>query len=73
MHSTGFIWGVGRQTLEHDAAALGLHMGAHELRAVRLQTVPDDHQLLADRRLQGFEKFDDLRALDRACPQGETW
>ncbi len=37
--------GVGRQTLEHDAATLGLHMGAHELRAVGLQTVPDDQQL----------------------------
>ena len=51
---------VGRpQTLAHDAATLGFHMGAHVLRVVGLQTVPDDQQLLADRRLQGLEEFDD--------------
>ena len=43
--------GVSRQTLKHDVATLGLHMGAHELGAVGLQTVPDDQQLLADRPL----------------------
>ena len=64
--------GVGRQTLEHDAATLGFHMGAHEVRAVRLQTVPDDQQLFADRRLQSFEKFDDLGALDRAIEQAKV-
>src|SRR6185437_4278638 len=64
--------GVGRQTLEHDVAPLGLHVGAHELRAVGLQTVPDDQQLFADRRLQGFEKFDDLGALDRAVEQAKV-
>ena len=63
---------VGRQTLEHDAATLRLHMGAHELRAVGLQAVPDDQQLLADRPLQGLEKFDDLRARECAkfCVRG---
>jgi hypothetical protein len=47
-------------------------MGAHEVRAVRLQTVPDDQQLFADRRLQSFEKFDDLGALDRAIEQAKV-
>ena len=53
-------------------AALGLHTAAHELRAVGLQADPDDQQLLADRRLQGFEKFDDLEALDRAVEQAKV-
>jgi hypothetical protein len=47
-------------------------MGAHELRAVGLQTIPDDQQLLADRRLQGFEKLGDLRTLDRAVEQAKV-
>jgi hypothetical protein len=32
---------------------------------MRLQAVPDDQQLLADRALQCLEELDDLRALDR--------
>ena len=68
--------GNARGTSLHRAqippATLGLHMGAHELRAVGLQTVSDDQQLLADRRPQGFKKFDDLGALDRAVEQAKV-
>ena len=39
---------------------------------MRLQTIPDDQQLLADRGLQGFEELDDLRTLDRAIEQAEV-
>ena len=66
------LWGMGRQALEHNAATLRLHMGAHALAGVGLQAVPDDQQFLADRRLKGLEKFDDLRAPDRAVGQAKV-
>ena len=63
---------VGRRVVDHDLPALGLDVRFHELRAVRLQAIPDDEQLLADRGLQGFEELDDLRTLDRAVEQTEV-
>src|SRR6202142_870502 len=62
---------VGRHIVDCDFPALGLDVRLHELRAVRLQTIPDDEELLADRGLQGFEELDDLRTLDRAVEQAE--
>jgi len=41
-------------------------------RAMRLQAVPEDQQLLADRCLQGFEELNDLRALDRAGEEAKV-
>jgi hypothetical protein len=62
---------VGRQIVDCDLPALGLDVRLHELRAVRLQTIPDDEEPLADRGLQGFEELDDLWTLDRAVEQSE--
>ena len=42
------------QVVDHDLAVLGLDMRAYEFGAMRLQPIPDDQQLLADRGLQGF-------------------
>jgi hypothetical protein len=63
---------VSGQVVDHDLAVLGFDMRAYELRAMRLQTIPDDQQLLADNGLQGFEELDDLRTLDRAIEQPEV-
>ncbi len=67
MHSTGFMsraWA--RKVVDHDPTVLRVEMGTYELRAARLQPVPDDEPLVGDRGLQGLEELDDLRASDRA-------
>src|SRR5271156_5472405 len=46
---------VSRQELQGDSPVLGIDVLANELRAVRLQAVPDDQQLLLDGRLQHLE------------------
>ena len=63
---------VGWQVVDHDLAALGFDMRAYELRAMRLQTIPDDEPHPGDTGLQGFEELDDLRTLDRTIEQPET-
>src|SRR5271155_942075 len=62
---------VGRQVVDRDLPALSLDVRLHELRAVGLQAIPYDEQLLANRGLQRFEELDDLGALDRAVEQSE--
>src|SRR5277367_2791854 len=63
---------VSGQVVDHDLTALGFHMCSHEFRAMGLQAIPDDQQLLPDRGLQGFEELDDLRTLDRAGEHSEV-
>src|SRR5579863_4818833 len=57
---------VGRQILQSDAAVESIQVLLDQPRTVRLQAIPDDQQLLADRPLQGLEELHHLRALDRA-------
>src|ERR1700677_2064782 len=63
---------VRRQVVDGDLPVLSLDMRLHELRAVALQTIPDDEQLLANRGLQSFEELDDLRTPYRAVEQSEV-
>src|ERR1700722_4635556 len=56
---------IGRQMLQGDATVEALDVFFDQPRAMRLQAVPDDQKLLADRGLQGLEELNDLRALDR--------
>src|SRR5579863_116303 len=63
---------VGRQVLKEDATVLGLQIVFDHSRAVRLQSVPHDQQLLADRRLQRLQELDDLRALDRTFEEAKV-
>src|SRR5216684_1706984 len=63
---------VRRQVVYRDLPTLSLHMRLHELRAVGLQAIPYDEQLLANRGLQSFEELDDLRTLNRAVEQSEV-
>src|SRR6266700_50129 len=60
------------QVVDRELPTLSLDMRLHELRAVGLQSIPDDEQFLADRGLQGFEKLDDLWTLNRAVEQSEV-
>ncbi len=57
---------IGAQELQIDATALCFNILAHEPGAVRLQPIPDDQQLLADRGLERLKEFDDLRRADRS-------
>ena len=63
---------VGGQLVDQDLAVLSLYACTYELRAVCVQSVPDDQQLFSDRALQGFEKLDDLWTLDRTVEQSEV-
>jgi hypothetical protein len=63
---------VSGQVVNHDLAMLSFDMCPHEFGAMRLQSVPDDQQLLADCGLQSFEELHDLRTLDRAVEQPEV-
>jgi hypothetical protein len=48
---------IGGQELKGDMSPLRFDVLAHEDEAMRLQAVPNDQQLLADRRLQYLEEF----------------
>src|SRR6267378_2830400 len=47
---------VGRQILQGDAAVESVEILLNQRRAMCLQAIPDDQQLLADGRLQGLEE-----------------
>ena len=63
---------VGGQVVDQDLVVLSLDACTYELRAVRVQSNPDDEQRFADRALRGFEKLDDLWTLDRTGEQSEV-
>src|ERR1700678_1144181 len=63
---------VGRQMLKSDAPVQALDVLFDQPRAMRLQAVPDDQQLLADRLLQRFEELNDLGALDRTGEESKV-
>src|SRR5438270_12721070 len=57
---------VGRQILQGDAAVESVEVLLNQPRAMRLQAIPHDQQLLADGPLQGLEELHHLQALDRS-------
>jgi hypothetical protein len=60
------------QILQGDRPALALDILAYQIGAVRLQSIPDDQQLLADRGRECLQELGDLRTLDRAGEQAEV-
>jgi hypothetical protein len=56
---------VGRQILQGDAAVESVEVLLNQPRAMRLQAIPHDQQLLADGPLQGLEELEIQR--DRVC------
>jgi hypothetical protein len=65
MYSTVQLRTVGGQILQRDLAALRFDVVSEQSRAMRLQTIPDNQELAAERGLQCLEELDDLWALDR--------
>src|SRR5277367_1433385 len=63
---------VGRQLLDLNGAVQGLQVLAHEHRAMRSQSVPDDQQRLADLLAEGVQELDDLWPLDGAGKESEV-
>src|SRR5450755_93091 len=63
---------VGRQLLDLNGAVQGLQVFAHERRAMRSQSVPNDQQWLADLLAEGMKELDDLRPLDGAGKEPEV-
>jgi len=63
---------VGRKSLQHDAIAERLDIGAHQPAAMRRQAVPDDQQLALDLPRQRLQVLDQLRRLDRAMEEAEV-
>jgi len=63
---------IGRRLLDLDGAVQCFQVIAHESRAMRRQSVPDDQQRLADLLAEGMQELDDLRALDGAWKQPEV-
>src|SRR6185437_5426269 len=63
---------VRRQMFQGDAPVEALEVFFDQPRAMRLQAVPDDQQLLADRCLQGLEELDDLGAFDRTGEEAKV-
>lgn len=61
--------GVRRQILQCNGAALAFDVLVYALGAMRLQTIPDDQQLFADRGLQDFQE---LNHLGRANAGGKS-
>jgi hypothetical protein len=60
------------QILQADTPALRFDVFFDEPRAMRLQAIPDDQQLLANRRLQCFQELNDLRVLDGTGEESEV-
>ena len=63
---------VGREVPERDSAGLWHEVLADKLRAMSLQAIPDDQQLLADRRLQCLHELEHLGRADRAGVEAEV-
>src|SRR2546421_267370 len=63
---------VGRQILQGDAAVESVEVLLDQPRAMRLQAIPHDQQLLADAPLQGLEELHHLRALDRSGKEAKV-
>ncbi|KQB56459.1 hypothetical protein AE621_26030 [Acidovorax sp. SD340] len=60
---------VRRKERHLDITTYAVQMAAHELAAMRLQTVPDDQQRPLQVRPQRLEELDMLLVLDRALVQ----
>lgn len=58
--------GVGREPFELDGAVGRVDVIAHQMAAVRRESVPDDEQLALKLGAQLLEEGDDLRSTDRA-------
>lgn len=63
---------VGRQLLDLNGSVQGLQVLAHESRAMRGQSVPDDQQRFADLLTEGVQELDDLWPLDGAGKESEV-
>src|SRR5215469_4099620 len=63
---------IGRQIFQGDASVEALEVLLHQPRAVRLQPIPNDEQLLADRRREGLQELHHLWALDRAGEESKV-
>src|SRR5690606_12869312 len=60
---------VCRQVLQRDRTALSLDEALDEFRSMRLQSIPDDQYLPADRGRERLQEFNDLRTFDRPGEQ----
>src|ERR1700753_712486 len=49
--------GVGRQILQGDIPLQTINVSLYQTRSMRLQSIPDNQQLRADRAVQGFEEL----------------
>jgi hypothetical protein len=63
---------IGRQLLDLDGAVQCFQVVAHESRAMRGQSVPDDQQRLAELLPESMQELDDLRTLDGPWKQPEV-
>src|SRR5882724_11352041 len=63
---------ISRQILQGDVPVQAIDVFFYQSRSMRLQAIPDDQQLLADRAVQRFEELHDLRAFDRSREESKV-
>jgi hypothetical protein len=64
--------GIGRQILQGDVSVQAVDVLLYQARSMRLQSIPDGQQLLADRAVQRFEELHDPRAFDRSGEESKV-